>query len=241
MRILVAAGVFIGTLSSAVAAGDLDPRYGHTQIYDGPASIQLYTWNGFYVGGHIGGSWNETGVSDANGFLGGLQAGFNVTAGRVVFGIEGQWTSSGENGDETSLVLSPGGVPGTFGANVEWIGTLTGRLGVAWDRSLVYVKGGAAWAGDSYVATTASLPGTTFRGEETRSGWVIGTGFEFAFRSQWSARVEYLYMDFGDQVVTLRGPAASLSIADVDQQVHVLTLSINYRFDWPPGPFWRSY
>ena len=135
----------------------------------------------------------------------------------------------------------PSGVPGTFGAEVDWIATLTGRMGVAWDRSLLYVKGGAARARDRYVATAAPLPGVTFTAEETRAGWAIGAGYEYAFRSAWSARVEYMYMDFGDDAVSLRGPAGGLLIADVEQQVHVLTLSINYRFDWPAAPFWRRY
>ena len=78
----------------------------------------------------------------------------------------------------------------------------TARLGYTWDpRWLVYAKGGAAWAHDKYdVATYLG----TWAASETRSGWTVGGGLEWAFADNWSAKLEYQFYDFGNQGFDLR-------------------------------------
>jgi outer membrane immunogenic protein len=202
-----------------------------------PPIIRLYTWNGLYIGGHVGGGWSNSLDSDANGFLGGAQIGFNVRAGRTVLGLEAQWTGSGNSGQDDRLITFPGGLTGTFESEIDWLATLTARAGLVWDRSMFYLKGGAAWARNSYHGAIA---GVDFDTDETRAGWAVGGGYEYAFRNAWSARLEYMFLDFGSATVSLDGPAGNIAVPGVDQQVHAVTLSINYRFDWPlmspPGP-----
>jgi outer membrane immunogenic protein len=235
MRRLAAAGFFsIAILPHSAANGPLPPA-GRVYTYEPPAIVQLYTWNGLYVGGHLGFGWNDTVVAESDGFLGGAQIGFNIRAGRVVFGLEGQWSGSGDDGNDDALLVLPGGLTGTFEAQVDWMATLTGRVGVPWDRSLFYVKGGAAWAENTYRGFIDTLPGVGVSGDEVRSGWAVGIGYEYAFRSNWSTRLEYVFLDFGSESVTLNGPAGRIVVSDVDQQIHALTLSVNYRFDWPIG------
>jgi outer membrane immunogenic protein len=233
MRKLAAAGLFIAMLSHPAGAGDLGPQP-PPGVYSYPPVIRLYTWNGVYVGGHIGAGWNDTLISETNGFLGGAQVGFNARVGRAVYGLEAQWTGSGDNGDDDASIELPGGITGTFTSEIDWLTTLTARAGLAWDRSLFYVRGGAAWARNTYHG---AIDGVGFDGGETRSGWALGLGYEYAFRNAWSTRIEYTFMDFGSETVGLSGAGGSIAVPDVDQQIHAVTLSVNYRFDWPTlGP-----
>jgi outer membrane immunogenic protein len=195
-----------------------------------PPIIRLYTWNGLYMGGHAGAGWTNSFASNDTEFLGGAQIGFNVRAGRAVLGLEAQWTGIGGNGQGNDLITLPGGVTGTFESEIDWTATLTARLGFAWDRSMVYVRGGPAWARSSFQG---SFDGVGFDRSETRSGWAIGGGYEYAFRNAWSARLEYMFMDFGSETVSFDTPAGRVALPGVDHQVNAVTLSINYRFDWP--------
>jgi outer membrane immunogenic protein len=241
MRRIAAAGGLMAMLSAVAAADGPLPPPG---VYQYPPVIRLYTWNGPYVGGHIGAGLSDTALSDSDGrFLGGVQAGFNVRAGRTVLGLEAQLSGSATGGgDDDTLVVLPGGLSGTFESEIDWLATLTARAGVAWDRSLLYVKGGAAWVQNSYRATLSGQPGAVFEADATRSGWAVGVGYEAAFRNAWSMRLEYLYMDFGSDTASLDGPAGGLAVADIDQQVHTLTLGVNYRFDWLlSGPLGSPY
>src|SRR6202000_1731518 len=129
----------------------------------------------------------------ATGFLGGLQGGYNYQIGQFVLGVEGDWSWSGMSGASS------------FGANnfttdVDWTATLTGRAGIAFDRWLVYAKGGAAWARDRFSTKFYTAPGVEVT--DTRLGWTVGAGVEYAFAPQWTAKLEYNYMDFGNRDVS---------------------------------------
>ena len=79
---------------------------------------------------------------------------------------------------------------------IKSLATVTGRVGYAWDRFLGYVKGGGAWERDEYHVTIS--PATTVAtAGETRSGWTVGVGGEYAFTDYLSGFVEYNYYDFG--------------------------------------------
>lgn len=202
-----------------------------------PPIIRLYSWNGLYVGGHVGADWDDDLGSNSNGqFIGGAQVGFNLRQGSALWGLEAQWSGSGGGGQDNALVALPGGGTGTFESDLDWVASLTARVGLVRDRSVLYVKGGAAWARNSFHGSSTLDPGVAFDGSDTRSGWALGAGYEFAFRSAWSARFEYMFMDFGSDTVSLAGPSGGLSVPGVDQQIQAVTFSINYRFDWPTGP-----
>jgi len=128
---------------------------------------------------------------------------------------DGSW--SGIKGGTTAL-------GSTIDNNVDWTSTVTGRAGLAFDRWLVYGKGGVAFAGDRY-STNRYTPGTT-EVTDTRIGWTAGAGVEYAFAPAWSAKLEYNYMDFGTKAVSF-APGTS---TDIDQQVHAVKFGINYKF-----------
>lgn len=191
-----------------------------------------YDWTGFYVGGHVGYGWAEKSWQDsfglfdisheANGFLGGGQAGFNYQIGQFVLGVEGDWSWSGMSTSSTSLAS-------TFNTDVDWTATVTGRAGLAFDRWLVYGKGGVAWARDRFSTNFYTFPAAP-EIADTRLGWTVGAGVEYAFAPQWSAKLEYNFMDFGTAQYSF-APGTSTSI---DQQIHAVKFGINYKFGGGP-------
>jgi outer membrane immunogenic protein len=235
--LLAAVGLMSATmLSGAALAADIArPMYKAP-----PAGVMpvAYDWTGFYIGGHVGYGWADKSWTDSfgivtaghesDGFLGGGQVGFNYQINQFVFGVEG---------DISWANLSGGASTGPFNvnANVDWTSTLTGRVGLAFDRWLVYGKGGVAWAGDRYSTNTYTFP-LTAEISDTRWGWTAGAGVEYAFAPQWSAKLEYNYMDFGTRSYAF-APGIS---TDIDQQIHAVKFGINYKFGGG-GPIMARY
>jgi outer membrane immunogenic protein len=156
-----------------------------------------------------------------SGFIAGGQIGFNWQVANWVLGIEGQASWSNADGEHEFS-------PFALRTEVEWLSTVAGRLGYAFDRVLVYAKGGAAFVHDKHRATFIELTPSgfpSFSGDKTRSGWIVGGGVEVAVGGNWSVKAEYNYMDFGKERVTL-GPL----IFDIDQQIQVVKFGVNYRF-----------
>ena len=85
---------------------------------------------------------------------------------------------------------------------------ITGRVGLVFDRFLIYAKGGVAFAdidlraadfdGGGTVLDTNDL--TTLSG--IRTGYVVGGGIDIALNEIWSVNAEYRYMDFGTEYST---------------------------------------
>jgi outer membrane immunogenic protein len=201
-----------------------------------------FSWTGFYIGAHLGGAWGSKdwadptngldegvvniGSHDVSGFIAGGQIGFNWQApgSNWVLGVEGQFSWADLPGDHgfTDNILK---------TKVGWFGTVAGRLGYAFDRVLVYAKGGFAFAHDKFEH--ADLDGGIIDhvevGDQTRTGWMVGGGIEWALSGNWSLKGEYNYMNFAKKSVTLVGPEFAF-LFDIDQQIHVAKFGINYRF-----------
>jgi outer membrane immunogenic protein len=209
------------------------------------AVAPAFNWTGFYVGGHVGYGWArkewtdplgppfDAGAHTATGWLGGVQAGYNYQIGSVVLGIEGTYSWAKLKGSHINpLEVPPVDVLET---KVHSIATAAGRIGYAFDRALIYAKGGAAWIKDSYaIIDLGIIEGIA---QETRTGWLAGAGVEYAFWQNWSARLEYNYMDFGTRRVNFIDPGAPAGTPttpfDIRQRVQTLTLGVNYRFSGP--------
>lgn len=241
MKKILLAGAALAALAAPASAADLAAR----PAFKAPVAVPIvYNWSGFYIGAHVGGAWGDKdwteipaagapiarGSHDISGFLAGGQAGVNFQSGNWVFGIEGQlsWT----NADGSHVCVAGLAVCNT---DVNWLGTVAGRIGYAWDRVMVYGKGGFAFADEKYFVT--ALPGGALVGttsDDTRTGWMLGAGVEWALWDNWSAKIEYNYMDFGRDrfaVANVPGPGTLVNV-DIDQQVHVVKLGVNYRFNW---------
>jgi outer membrane immunogenic protein len=248
MKKLSFASIGILALAAALrpaAAADLQPYYG------APPPVIIFSWTGFYFGAHVGGGWaskdfgNQTfafgGVTytpasatvDPTGWLAGGQIGANYQAGSWVFGIEvdASWAdlSGSANCSSASAAVT---LTANCTANVDALGTIAGRLGVAFDRVLVYAKGGAAWANDKYALNSSVL---NFNANETRWGWMLGAGVEYSFTDSWSAKIEYDYLDFSNRSVRFTDTTDQINLdSNIRQRIQLVKTGINYRFGWAP-------
>jgi outer membrane immunogenic protein len=191
----------------------------------------VYSWTGFYIGGHIGGAWTDRGsnfTSSGDGrFLGGLQGGADYQfAPNWVVGIEGQYSWLGSN---TGFAF-PGGV---VTDNRNGIGSVTGRVGWTWGPGLVYVKGGYGFADNGNLAVTttagAALPYVVNR--RRSDGATVGAGLEYMFAPNWSAKGEYQYYNFGSTTFLAGSPAALVGVRYRNDE-HTFKAGVNYRFNW---------
>lgn len=229
-------GVFgIGSFSGASAA-DLGAR--PVVKAPPPAVVAVYNWTGFYLGAHVGyAHGNKDWFSDdgttreshnVSGVLAGGQLGFNWQTGNLVLGIEGDASWTNADGEH---FWQPGTV--TFRTDVRWLGTIAGRLGYAFDRVLIYAKGGAAFVHDEHEL--AEGPIVIDQGDKTRWGWTVGGGVEIAVAGNWSFKGEYNYMDFGKTGVGFTSTQGGLPFTmPIDQHIHVVKFGINYRFGAAP-------
>ena len=278
-KFLTAAAVV--ALSSATAfAADLPVK---APVYAPPP---VFSWTGGYIGGHVGAGWgtNESNIdvgetllsnginigalalvvplaqTQMNGFLGGIQAGYNWQAGMWVFGIEGDFSGADIKGTSPCLLVL------NCSSRVNWTADITGRLGVTVGAGgLVYVKGGAAWinrefsAGNSAALVTPIGGGLSLSADlggsvtDTRVGALLGGGIEYNIpTTNWSVKFEYDYMQFDSHNVdvpfnasatingTRFGPVPfniNMNLADA---VHTVKVGANYHFNWG-GPVVARY
>lgn len=222
------AALTVAVASVAVAADIPAP------VYKAPAAVAAFSWTGCYVGLNAGGGfarkeWTDTGqdagAHTASGAIAGGQVGCNYQTGAWVFGAEGMFDWSGMKGDHIN------GLTGltSLTTEVRWLGTATARVGYAIDRSLFYVKGGAAWVRDEHEGVVI-IP--ILKGDATRVGWTVGAGFEYAFAGNWSAKIEYNYLDFGSKDVMFCDTlgAGICGPIDIKQNAHLALVGVNYRF-----------
>ena len=156
-----------------------------------------------------------------------------------VFGVEAEFAVMNGRNTANATVSIPIATTVTQSATtqIDWLATFAGRFGVAFDRSLFYVKGGIAAAEyqDGYSWNFTTIPPTFIDAEkkDTRVGWILGAGWEYAFAPHWSAKVEYNYMDFGTerQTFTLApSPPAVAVLQDIEHKLQVVKVGANYRF-----------
>jgi outer membrane immunogenic protein len=218
----------------ATTAADLAlPRAPVAPVASAPAAI--YSWTGFYIGGEVGAGTSRSSSNDPFGgsntfasgaaFLGGGVLGANDQWNALVLGVEGDFNWTGMKGNGSDLVGD------TIGTETKWTSTVAGRVGAAFNRLLVYGKGGAAFARDR--STFADLAGNDASSAFTRSGWIAGIGLEYGITESWLANIEYDYLSFGTQPLnfTTVTPAAYASTATLNAQE--LKAGINLRFGWP--------
>jgi len=243
-RILLASAGAISIAAPALSA-DL-PSRAPPPVYIPPTPI--FTWTGIYVGGQVGYAWGRvSGTVQApnapvatygytpEGVIGGAHVGYNYQVNQWVVGIEGSV-------DGTSL--SKSFIPGpavNFSTSSDIQGSIRGRIGIAWDRALLYATGGAAFGG--FNSTFSSPTGTdTF--STTRVGWTVGGGISYAVTNNWSVYAEYRYSDFGSSTVA-PGPSfnnvAGLFVRRSYTQNQV-QVGFSYKFDtYAPPPIVAKY
>jgi outer membrane immunogenic protein len=119
----------------------------------------------------------------------------------------------------------------TYNQTVPWFGTVRGRLGVANAGWLVYATAGYAYARLETDAFAAAGPvSASFNHNEARNGWTAGGGIEVALAPQWSAKLEYLYLDFGRATTTWTLAGLPSIIDDARLTMNVVRAGVNFRF-----------
>jgi outer membrane immunogenic protein len=220
----------------AARAADLPPAPPVAPVAPVAYAPPVYNWSGFYVGGHVGGgyassSWSDpfTATSDTfnsgAGFLGGAQVGANAQFNALVLGIEGDfsWTDLKGSGADS--------IGDTINTYPEWTSTVAGRIGVAFDRLLVYGKGGLALAEDQSSLT--DLGGNTASTSFLRTGWTAGGGLEYGLTDNWSAKIEYDYLAFGSQPMNFTTPLLGTVTSNASLNVQEVKAGLNFRFGGP--------
>ena len=204
-------------LAIGVASGSAADLPMKAPPYLAPAPVTL--WNGFYIGANVGYGWADVGTSgfsnNLDGVIGGGQIGYNWQTGPLVFGVEGDFQGSGESRTDTGGIF-------TVDQDIPWFATLRGRIGYAAGPWLLYATGGAAW--ENYKLSVSAL-GTSVSDNTTKTAWTVGGGVEWMFVPQWSAKLEYLYMDTDDTSVTLFGTTFTGHAKN-----NIVRVGVNYHF-----------
>jgi outer membrane immunogenic protein len=172
--------------------------------------------------------------TQVNGFLGGGTVGYNVQLNpSIVLGIEGDFSGADIKGTSPCLLVV------SCSAKHQWVATAAGRVGFTLDRLMFYLKGGAAWADTKYTASinlnfppAFSIVGETSV-KNTRVGALFGTGIEYAFLGNWSAKLEYDYIDFGKHNYNfdIFGDGSFVIGSSIHERLHMVKGGLNYRFN----------
>jgi outer membrane immunogenic protein len=259
-------------IGQAAFAADLPARPAPAP-YAAPVIIPIYNWTGCYLGANVGGQYGSDKIAtttsvnnfpgggaafldsrtpvtiNPQGVIGGVQGGCNVQFASFVVGFEADadWLY----GRQSRTITVGAGAPlaaGDFMTNevkATFLTTARARAGVALDRVLLYVTGGAAFGtvkttdslgtvGGLFVATTSA---TT-----NRTGWTAGVGLEYAMTQNWLFKAEYLYVDLGSFDAPI---ACAVLCVDVNDTTvhhkytdHIGRIGINYKFG---GPVYAKY
>jgi len=251
-----------------------------------PAIVPVYTWTGCYLGAHGGGGAMNDSNSNTNfegsgggnsayhgtGAIAGGQAGCNYQMTNVVFGIEGEGYWSGIKGtlDASRNFYNGAGVLSeTDSIHTEtenkYDFTIAGRMGIAFDRTLVYGKGGWAWGKfDALASGSASFPLDTppflSTGTSTWGGMLngplFGLGIEYLVTNNWTVKLEYNYIMYGTgsfatTTCTTRsnsvpptsciGNGQSSGNTPLGADKQLFKFGVNYKFDWGALPVIAKY
>jgi outer membrane immunogenic protein len=234
-----------------------------------PVAATVFSWTGIYFGAETG--WGDargettrlvgngnflagtTDSTDRNGGLFGFDVGANYQFNWLVVGVEGDFQWSLIQGTATEFANTPAALAAGHrtaeSRDTDWIDTVTGRLGVAWDRWMIYGKGGGAWRGINKDGAS----NTTFNGvgvvvdnstvnSSTESGYVIGAGVEWAPSDMVSVKLEGDWYNFGSNLSTggtclsggCGGPGAIVAAGDTTTKSTIWEIKggVNFHYNW---------
>lgn len=251
------AGATVLLTGTSVFAAELPPA--------APPPPPAFTWTGFELGLQVGGGVGRTTVNlfpfttayDTAGPFGGVHLGFNYQlAGPIVVGLQAEYNFAGITGDTSAPPLN------FVRTSIREFGSVDGRLGVAFDRVLIYAIGGFAY-GDirNQILCGAVAPGgpglcggfpTLLLGglpvtrdfAANRYGWNVGGGIEWNFYGNWTARAEYRYYDWPSKGFVDAGfPLNPIAIPfhTSRETLHTGRIGLTYKFAWPFAPVVATY
>jgi outer membrane immunogenic protein len=262
--------VLAAGIGQAAFAADLPAR---PAPYATPVIVPIYNWTGCYLGANVGGQYGldkittTTSVNNfpaggaafldgltpatiyPNGVIGGVQGGCNAQFASFVIGFEADadWLY----GRQSRTITVGAGAPiaaGDFMTNevkATFLTTARARAGVALDRVLLFVTGGAAFGTIKTSDTLGTFGGTrvsTTSATTNRTGWTAGAGLEYAMTQNWLFKAEYLYVDLGSFDAAIACVLACIDVNDTTAHHkytdHIGRIGINYKFG---GPVYARY
>jgi len=237
MKRLLIAGALAFTAAGQALAADLPqpapppPQAPAAYI---PTVAPVYNWGGIYFGANGGYGFGDskqsdvtgttTGTFGVTGFLVGPTLGANFQTDAFVFGIEGDFDGSwmqGNSGPTACATIAAPLVGVACETKNSWLSTIRARVGYAADRVLFYGTAGGAFGNIEQGAKGAAT--STFA-SASKGGWTAGAGVEAAFADNWTARVEYLFVDL--QKATFNGPP----VTTVTFTANLVRLGVDYKF-----------
>lgn len=229
-------GCLLATLAlvplSSASAADLESPAG-------------FDWTGGYLGIHGGYAWASSHTSDLyaydlepDGWVGGAQAGYNYQLpSNVVLGVEADISFGDLKDDSLDLTQIGNSIyPTEAEAKVTAFGSVRARAGYALDRVLPYVTGGLGWARqdvDYFQDLLPAFPGsfvTDMHDTQMYLGWTVGAGIEAALTDNFTARIEYLYSEYGPEKYA--GNVIGIDFEEeIDLEIQTVRLGVNYKFN----------
>lgn len=243
MKLITATAIILMTSASAYAADAI--------VYNEPAPVVVvdtFSWTGGYVGvnagyagGKLGTDFNsefsgQTFESDSikqnlNGFIGGIQAGYNWQHDQLVFGLETdiQGTSMKKTSDTGPYWLTDANNYAHIEKKITWLGTTRARVGyLPTERLLAYVTAGVAYGGVKTNITEYS--GVDSSASKTKFGYAVGAGLEYALNANWTIKGEYLYADLGNTKQQVYENSGTTEFAKSKFHANIVRVGLNYKF-----------
>ena len=239
MKKLLLATSCLVLCSPAVKAADF-PLQAKAPI----VTVPVFSWTGCYVGAHVGGGTmtNTEGSVNGKGGVAGGQGGCNYQDGNWVFGLEGEGYWSGirttQARSEIPNVLFDSTSTNSFTTKNDNDFTIAARAGIAFDRTLIYGKGGWAWgafktSSFSVCCSVGDIPRTTFQ-SGTLDGFLVGAGIEHALTRNWTIKFEYNFIAFGAKELSItecQGVCAVTGTNSISATKQIFKVGANYLFD----------
>jgi outer membrane immunogenic protein len=224
-----------------------------------------YQWSGCYLGVNLGGGTSGTnfrstvdpgtylaagdaatvggsggGGANADGILAGGQVGCNLQSGMLVYGLEGDFDyfhSNPQWNNNTNTLANGNGFAISQSLTTSYLATVRPRIGIAADRNLGYITGGAAFTSISYTEAYVDAnapPGTGIASaSRTLVGWAAGAGWEYAWADHWTVRAEYLFASFPTTsalgAITGAGGTNTLH-GSTDLVIQLVRAGVNFKF-----------
>ena len=199
----------VALAAGMVSAQAADLPYRSRAPYTVNQPLNGYSWAGPYLGGTLGYEWGNVSNTAAkpSGFVGGVTGGYNWQSGNVVFGLEGDIQGSTADDRFASYKYSN-----------PWFGTVRGRIGYAFNNVLIYGTGGLAFGSLDTESVVTGL-----QQSKTSAGYTVGVGAEVGIYQNWTAKIEYLYVNLSANDYTLTNARNGLDFGTV-------RLGVNYHF-----------
>jgi outer membrane immunogenic protein len=214
-----------------------------------PPAERPFIWSGTYVGVHAGYAWTDTGWDlrypfgagtfsnsfDNSGAILGGHIGWQRQHGSWVTGIEVSLSGGFDSDTRRGINLFGASTAGTLSTDINMLMLATGRLGYAWDRSMVYVKGGYALA-RMKLDTDDNVPGDFISlTRDYYHGWTAGGGYEYMLTPNVILGLEYNYVDLNGNasaaVTNLAGTPVSATLArsEIDTTIHSVMARLSFK------------